>query len=253
MRADTEAERAHARGLVAQALQGEAERRARDVPHPQVQHDAHRHADEVQLGGLRARVAQHPGQVDIVDPAEARHLRDLRGEVVDEDREGQRQHQEVDPLAARRDEAEDQADERAHGDRGHDRQPRVPGGGVAAVGGHEVGVGQAGGAVDRHLAERHHAAVGRQEDQAGGGQTDPQRLREDLRDPEVRHHERRQDQHGSGEPDPAVARERAVVGGLRLGLDRGGLGSHAHAGLPNRPSGRTASTTTSSANVSRIE
>ena len=41
-----------------------------------------------------------------------------------------------------------------------------------------------------------------------------------------------------------------AVGAVELACRRR---AEAHAGLPNRPSGRTASTTTSSANVSRIE
>ena len=39
----------------------------------------------------------------------------------------------------------------------------------------------------------------------------------------------------------------------RRASDRAAAADRRHAGLPNRPSGRTASTPTSSANVSRIE
>ena len=195
------------------------------------------------------------GRSTLLTPAEARQLRHLGREVVDEHRERQRQHQEVDPLAARGDEAERQPDEHGDDDCADDRRPRRPGRGVAAVGGHEVRVRQAGGPVDRHLAERDHPAVGGQEDQAGRGEAQPQRLREDLRDPEVRDEQREDREHGhhAGKTQPAGPAEGGMVGGLGLGLDRRGVRRKAHAGLPNRPSGRTASTTTRSANVSRIE
>ena len=105
---------------------------------------------------------------------------------------------------------------------------------------HEVGVGHAGHAVEPDLGERHHASVGGEEDQAGGGDAEPERLREDDVQEEVRRDERRQggEDHDDGERHPA---EPTPAHG------------RVHAGLPNSPSGRTASTPTSSAKVTMIE
>ena len=86
-----------------------------------------------------------------------------------------------------------------------------------------------------HLRERDHAAVGLQEDQARGDDAEEHHLREQRVDPVGRQVERRQQRQQDPEhTDDAVRRD-------------------PHSGLPNRPSGRTASTIATSTNVKMIE
>ena len=166
------------------------------VPRDVAQPDEHQDGDDqrhvVQPGGVLAGVADERGQIDVVDAAEARELRDLREEVVDEHREGQGDHQEVDADAARGDRAEGEPD--GGGDRGsrRGRRARAPTRPRPAVRGDEVRERHAGYAVDPDLRERHHAAVRRQEDEAGRGHAEPQRLGEDDRQEEVGEDERRE-------------------------------------------------------------
>ena len=77
------------------------------------QRDAER--DVVELVRVTDDVADPAGRVlvDAGDRREAAELRHLAEEVVGDDAERQREHQEVDPDAARRDRAEDQPDQRS--------------------------------------------------------------------------------------------------------------------------------------------
>jgi hypothetical protein len=235
-----EAERAHAGRLVADALQPQPEGRARERAEPQEHQHRDHERDEIARERVALRAADDARELDAVDAAEAREPRDLREEVEDQHAEGERDHQEVDPLAAGRDPAEAEPDQRRDHQRGHERDVWVPRCRHAAVGEHEVRVGHARDSVDPDLRERDHPAVGGEEDQARGRDSQPQRLRQDHVEEEVRHEQRRdrgetddRRQHGPGQPP---GRHRGV-----------------HAGLPNSPSGRTASTPTSSAKVTMIE
>ena len=191
---NVEAERAHAVGLVAQALHGQPEGRADQVA--DAEEDQHRggqgHVEE--RDGIGARVADERGQLRRVDAAEARQLGDLGEEVVDEHAERERDHQEVDAHAARGHGAEEQARQRGYQQRRDDRHPRVPGGVEPAVGRHQIGEHHAGDGVETDLAQRDHARVARQEDEARGGDAEPQRLREDDADEVVREDQRREDE-----------------------------------------------------------
>ena len=123
---------------------------------------------------------------DAADPAEAGDVGHLAEEQVRDHRVGERDHQEVDPDAPARERAEEQPD--ADGDRRcpratphHGFQPRfrpfvLPF--VVALPSDE-----AGDAEDRHLRERDHAAVGREEDQARRDDAEEQHLRQQRPDP----------------------------------------------------------------------
>ena len=93
---------------------------------------------------------------------------------------------------------------------------------------------------DRDLRERDHAAVGREEDQARRDDPEEEHLRQQRRRPSSVETIERRESRASDErddADDAVERDGGV----------------AHAGLPKRPSGRTASTIATSTNVKMIE
>ena len=99
----------------------------------------------------------------------------------------------------------------------------------------DVAEDEAGDPVDRDLGEREHAAVRRQEDQARSDDPEDEHLRQQRADPVAREERRREDGQSRGD------RSRSAIRG------------EPHAGLPNRPSGRTASTSAISTNVKMIE
>ena len=98
---------------------------------------------------------------------------------------------------------------------------------LAAVRGDEIRHREAGDAVHGRLREGDHAAVSREEREADRGDPEPERLRQDLAEEVLAEDERAQrkdheDDDGHTDSDPC-----SPAG---------------HAGLPKRPSGRTAST-----------
>src|SRR5262249_51766833 len=144
-----------------------------------------------------------------------------------------------------RDSAENEAYHRGDHDREHDADPGV----VAEVqslhlaGGDGIAEHERGDAVEGHLGEGYHAAVGEEEDQARGGDPVPEDLGQQLVcevAAEDEGAERGQCEAEAAE-DPVDARRGA------------GARRRRHPGFPNRPSGRTASTTTRSANVKTTE
>jgi hypothetical protein len=94
-----------------------------------------------------------------------------------------------------------------------------------------------GDADEEELGERCHPAVRRQEDDRRRRQAEHDRASHHERDEEVGPDDRQQHEHGDGNRRGRVAwRPHQRV----------------HAGFPNKPYGRTASTTASSANVKMI-
>ncbi len=239
---DVVAQRAHAHGVVADALQRQAERRARDVAQGHVDQRGHRQRHEVQAIGMRG-AAEEVGDRDPADAAEARHDRDLAEEQVRDHGEDQRDHQEVDAVAAAGQRAEDDRHHERHCQRDHDagdlRPPEVQALRVA-VGG-QVAQREARHAVDGRLRQRHHPAVRRQEDQARGHDAEEQHLGQQRRDPvlgeDQRREQREQDQHRPCDPVRGEPRAARCV----------------HAGRPKSPRGRTASTMASRTKVKMIE
>ena len=109
----------------------------------------------------------------------------------------------------------------------------------ARAGRHHVADHETGRAHQHRLGEGDHAAVGREEDHAGGGDAHDQRLREDDVDP-VRVEDRRPGE-GDQECDGC---DRALCQHLRVVR---------HENLPNSPCGRNARTSASNTNVKTIE
>ena len=68
---------------------------------------------------MDVRVPDHARRVELdpADPAEAAEDRHLPEEVVRENREGQREHEEVDPEASARERSQDEPDEGRDDDR----------------------------------------------------------------------------------------------------------------------------------------
>ena len=122
---------------------------------------------------------------DAADPAEAGDARHLAEDEVADHREHERDHQEVDAVAAAGERAEEQREEHRDDERHHDARAICP----AEVQALRVAVGravadrEAGDAVEGQLGERHHAAVGRQEDQARRDDAEDQHLGQQRRDP----------------------------------------------------------------------
>ena len=150
---DAVAERAHAHRVVADALQRQPERRAHDVAQGRVDEQRDRERHEVQPLGVR-RAAQEVGDRDAADAAEAGDARHLAEDQVRDHREDQRDHQEVDPVAAARQRAEDEGDSDRDDDRDGDARHLGPAEVQAlrvAVRG-QVAEREAGDAVDRRSA-----------------------------------------------------------------------------------------------------
>ena len=111
---DVVAERRHARGLVADALEGDAERRADDVPDQQVHEHGRDERDVVEALPVLDDVPDEARRV-LIDPGDRREAADERDRADEEERDHrvrQRQHQEVDAVAPRRDGAEHEPDRR---------------------------------------------------------------------------------------------------------------------------------------------
>ena len=186
---------------------------------------------------------------DATDPAEARQAEVRSEEDVCDHREGERDHQEVDPGASTCKSAEEEGDSRRDGEADHDAPPWAP----AEIEPLRVSVRngvaerEPRDAEDRDLGQGDHPPVGGQEDQACCGDPEEEGLGEDRADEVVRHDRGRGEQRRSEgkedcrhtnrslEPLPVAARARG------------------HAGLPKRPCGRNASTSARSANVKMIE
>ena len=110
-----------------------------------------------------------------------------------------------------------------------------------ALGRDHVAEREAGDPVEGDLRERDHAAVRREEDQAGRGDPDEERLREDEPEPVVVE-ERRADR----DEDERAHADRALDGLLRRHAED-------HPALPKSPCGRNARTRARRTNVTMIE
>src|SRR5918996_1481172 len=237
-----EAERAHAGGIVPDALERQSEGRAPEVADEQVDGRGRAQRDVKEVGRVGDRIRDDVRAVDVVHAAEAGELRHLAEEEEREDGEGERDHQEVDPVAPARDRAEEEPDSRADEDPRQGSQPGVPGDGGAAVGRDEVRHREAGDSVEGDLSEGDHARVAREEDQAGRCDPEPERLRDHGAQVEVGEEQRaeEEDEHDRRSRRPPERRLYEE-------------GRAAQAGLPKSPSGRTASTSTSSPKMSSTE
>jgi hypothetical protein len=234
---DVVAERAHARGVVADSLDREPERRAHDVAKEEIDGRGDAERDVKEPGRFLERIPDDVRALDAVHPAEARELSHLSEEEVDEDGECERDHEEVDPMAAACDRPEEETD---HGRR-HNREergdPGIQGHVGASVSRGEVGHREPCDPVKSDLAQGHHPRVPGEEDQADGRDAEPERLRDDSAQVEVAEEERAECEDGEG----GHARPPAK-------------GPHeCHAGLPKSPSGRTASTSTRSPKMRSTE
>ena len=204
--------------------------------------------DVVEALAVVRDVADEAGRVPI-DAGDGREPADQRHRPDEEERDHrvrEREHEEVDAEASRRDGAEHEPDPDRQEDRGDERDRRIPAEQEAL----RLPAGLAlrdhvrqripGDAHQARLRERDHAAVGRQEDQARGADPEDQRLREDGVQPVVAEEHRRDErEHERDDADRPL--------GHRLGrVDR-------HAALPNSPCGRNASTSAIRANVSTTE
>ena len=189
---DVVAERAHAHRVVAHALQRQAERRAHEVAQ-QREHEHREHErDVVEAVRVRVGVADDVRRRDAADAAEARELRDLAEEQVRDHAERERDHEEVDADAARGERAEDERDARCR-TRARARRPIQgfqPRSSPFVFARRRVAEREACDAVDRDLGERDHAAVGREERQAGRDDAEQQHLREQRADPVGAHEQR---------------------------------------------------------------
>ena len=165
---------------------------------------------------------------------------DLGEEIENDHRDRQRDHQEVDAVAARCNGAAQDSKKRGDDNAGGGRGERVPAQVLAARGMDEVRHREAGDGVDPGLPKRDHPAVAGKEDEARGGYTQPQGLGQDLGEREAVDDRRR-----AGEKK----NQRAKGDQLR---NPDAAADAAHAGRPNKPSGRTARTATTRMNVSRI-
>ena len=184
-------------------------------------------------------VADDIGRRDAADPAEARDRRDLAEEQVRDHGVRQRDHQEVNADTPARERAEEKRGGHGDADPEHDAEPRVPAEihSLRVAVRRDVAEDEARDPEDRHLRKRDHAAVGVQEDEAGGDDPEEEHLREERRDPVRAEDERRErGEDERGDPDDAVRRH-----------------GDPHAGLPKSPKGRTARTTATSAKVKMIE
>src|SRR4051794_32431933 len=153
------AERAHAHRVVADALHRQPERRPGGVTQPGVAAERDEHRDEVQPLRVAVRVdpVRHRDAADAAEPGQVGHLPE---EQVGDHAEDERDHQEVDAVAAAGDRAEQQRDEERDGER-DDHAGQLGPAEVEALCvavRRQVAEREAGDPVDRHLGKRHHAA-----------------------------------------------------------------------------------------------
>ncbi|GCC46283.1 hypothetical protein chiPu_0030429, partial [Chiloscyllium punctatum] len=200
-----EAERPHPAGIVADALQREAERRARDILDGKVgdRGDAERHIVEGDVAApVDAPEMRRRHGVDAGVAVEDRPV--LVGEIVERSADRERDHDGVDALGAHRERAAERAEQRRQRQRHRGCQPPRPAQadiGVAAHAEHRDHV--AGEARDGELHQADHAAIAGEEHQAEGDDAEDQRGGEDLDQEEAvgdqRHdHEDQRDQPGHG-------------------------------------------------------
>ena len=242
MHLDVVAEGAHPDRVVPRSLEREPEGRASEIEDAHEREHRDRQRDVIEGRRVRDGVAEETRQFNVVHAPVTRELGHLAEEVEDHDPEREGDHQEVDPLAARRDRAEDQADDDSSDDSDQDREPRIDRRRDPPVGGDQVRHREPRDPEHAHLGERDHAAVAREEDHAHRHQPEPEGLRQEHAIEEVGEDQRREQQHRGHEShaQPPESGHAARGGG-------------AHAGLPKSPYGRTARTATTSPNVSRIE
>src|SRR5215475_4065094 len=248
MRVDIEAQRGHAARIVAHALQGETERRAREIEYREIaeRRDRERQVIEGNIGApVDAPDMRRGDRVDAGMAVEDRPV--LIGEVVEGGADGERDHVGVDALGAPR----EPPAERAEGGRERERHrrrkpPRPAETDIGAAADAEDGVHVAGKASDGELHQADHAAIARQEHQAESDDPEDQRRAEDLDQEEAvgdqRHdHEDGRDGPGGGivERRPSAGRRgerRAFRGsGRRLGVKRGALGQRHVIASPTSP------------------
>ena len=239
---DAVPERRHPDRVVPRALERQPERRPRHVAQQRVDDEGAAEGDVVEVVRVGDRASDQVRRRDAADAAEARDVGHLPEEEVRDHAVGERDHQEVDPEAAARERAEDEREEHRDREAHEDAPPRVP----AEVQPLRVAVRgrvpdhEAGDPEERDLGERQHAAVGLQEDHARGDDPEQEHLRHQRPDPEAVQEQRR-DQREQHDADAGAP------------FDRGGGRAASHAGRPKSPSGRTASTIATSANVKMIE
>ena len=135
---DVVAERAHPRRVVTHPLEREAQRRSGDVAQRHVDDGRDDERDVEEARRLLQRVPDDRGELDVVHAPEPRELRHLREEEVDQHRERERDHEEVDSVAPARDRSQKEADRHRRAKSQQRRQPWVQSDLGAAVCHHEV-------------------------------------------------------------------------------------------------------------------
>ena len=177
------------------------------------------------------------GEIDEAEQLAARHRLDavlaagelrLQGEEEHHLRQRQRDHREIDALAADRERAGDEAEHRGGRGAGEDREFRREAPGLGGIGGQIARPAE----IER-MAERQQPDIADQQVEGAGEQRKAQRLHQEQRiDEERRDHERH---HHDGERDRARSR-RARRGGMPALRDRRALS--AMSGRPSEQAGR---------------
>ena len=251
MERHVETERLHSGGVVANSLQRETEGRSREIADAKVDQNRCQQCRVVQRNRVGDRIAddrRHGHASDAPVPGENG---DLSKEIKDDHGDRERDHQEVNAVAARGDGATEKAEGSGDDDPDSSRRERVPTEVLSARGVNQVCHREAGDGIDPGLAERDHAAVAGQEDETRCGDPEPQRLGKDLCEREAVDDRGRTCQEQHQRADGHDLRDPDLPAG-NAGDEWGGRAGSAQAGRPNRPSGRTASTATTSTKVSRI-
>jgi hypothetical protein len=234
------AERGHANRVVSDALERQPERRPNEVAQQEIHGQRNDERDVIEAIRMIVDVADRARRRDPADSPEPGDVRHLAEEEVGDHRIGERDHQEVDADAAIRECAEQER----HDDRKRDADDDAPVRTPTEVESLRVSVRrhvaehEAGNPVDGDLRKGDHAAVRRQKDEARRCDSEEEHLREQLSDPVGRDVPRRCDRKSERKD-----------GDNTVGCDA----ACRHAGLPNKPCGRTASTSAISTNVKMIE
>ena len=217
---DVEAQRIHAAGILARALQRHAERRAQQVLDEEIAGERPEQR-EIVVGNRLAEIdVEHDRRMDLVEAlvsAEDRVV--LLRQVVEGHADRQRDHDRIDAFGAHRepaDEGGEQGRDR-HADRHRDppRPAQAAGAALRLAGNAEDRHHVAGETGDRHLGQRDHAAIAAEEGEREGDQAEHQRLAADLID-EERRGDPGVDQDGQQDGDMAHA-DGAQRAGDRLG------------------------------------
>src|SRR6266481_2460990 len=221
---DVEPERRHAARIVAHALQGEPERRAREIA-DRAETERRDHEYHIIERDIRAPVDTPEMRRDNAVDAGVAVENDpiLVGEVVKGRCNRQRDHDRVDALGAHRERPADGAEQRRQGERHRRRKPPGPSeADVRIAAGAEDRRHVAGKARDRQLHQADHAAIAGQEHQAQRDDAEKQGGSEKLDEEKAVGDERHDDQEEGDNPGGGMTEIRLSETGQ--GRRRGGFG-----------------------------